>query len=170
MKAYELFRQMGNDEIDALVLTACEDEDLPDKLAGGVLQYQAIPLKRFSKMADDARRAYVRRTLRDKRATDLALYVLSSALTRSRETMISDFLDAVGLPHEGASLSFENEIPEPAADVVAKGIDAVLAKYPARDVSLYLHAFGSQPDVHWKSLDERLANDARLAFEDRSAA
>ena len=31
------------------------------------------------------------------------------------------------------------------------------------------HAFGSQPDVHWKSLESKLESDARLAFEDRSA-
>jgi len=168
MKSYELFRRLGNDEIDTMVVTACEDEDLPDKLAGGVLQYQAIPLKRFSKLPEETRRAYVRRTLRDKRASELALFVLSAGLTRGKPAMISDFLDAVGLPHEGASLSFEKEIPEPAAEAVAKAIDAVLAKYPARDVTLYLHAFATQPDVHWKSLEERLVADARLVLEDRS--
>ena len=170
MKAYEVFRHLANDEIDALVVRACEDEELPDRLAGGVLQYQAIPLKRFERLPDEARRAYVRRTLRDKRATDLSLYVLSAGLTRAKGEMISSFLDAIGLPHEGPTLSFETEIPEPAADIVGKGIDAVLAKHPARDVTLYLHAFASQPDVHWKSLDERLETDARLALEDRSAA
>jgi hypothetical protein len=170
MRAYEVFRRLANDEIDALVLTACKDDEVPDKLAGGVIQYQAIPLKRFSKMTDDARRAYVRRTLRDKRAADLALYVLSSALTRGKADMISDFLEAVGLPHEGPSLSFENEIPEPETAKLNAGIDAVLAKYPARDVAVYLHAFGSQPDADWKALDARLTSDAKLALEDRSAA
>jgi hypothetical protein len=170
MKAYELFRHLSNDEIDALVLAGCEDEEVPDKLAGGVLQYQAIPLKRFSKLPEDARRAYVRRTLRDKRASELSLYVLSAGLTRGKAPMISDFLDAAGLPHEGPSLSFETEIPEPDGKVVKKAIDAVLAKYPHREVALYLRAFAAQPDVHWKSLDERLEKDAKLELEDRSAA
>jgi hypothetical protein len=84
--------------------------------------------------------------------------------------MISDFLDAAGLPHEGPSLSFETEIPEPDGKVVKKAIDAVLAKYPHREVALYLRAFAAQPDVHWKSLDERLEKDAKLELEDRSAA
>jgi hypothetical protein len=170
MKAYEVFRRLGNDEIDALVLDACTDEEVPDKLAGGVLQYQAIPLKRFSKLADDTRRAYVRRTVRDKRASDLALYVLSSALTHGKAEMVSDFLEAVGLPHEGPSISFENEIPEPEKAKLDSGIDAVLAKYPPRSVSIYLHAFSSQPDAHWKGLEEKLEKDERLALEDKSNA
>jgi hypothetical protein len=45
----------------------------------------------------------------------------------------------------------------------------VLGKWPARDVSLYLHAFAAQPDVHWPLLDEKLAADPRLRLEDLSS-
>lgn len=155
--------------MSTLVETACEDDELPEKIAGGVLTYQQIPLKRFSKLPEETRRAYVRRTLRDKRAADLSLYVLSAALTRLHKGLISAFLDAVKIPHDGPSLTTENEISEPSAAVLAKGVDAVLAKWPARDVSLYLHAFAAQPDVNWPLLDETLAADARLALTDRSA-
>lgn len=152
-----------------LVEAACEDDELPEKIAGGVLTYQQIPLKRFSKLPEEARRSYVRRTLRDKRAADLALYVLSAALTRRHPELIAAFLDAVKLPHDGPSLTTEGEIPEPAPGTLRKGIDAMLAAWPARDVSLYLHAFAAQPDVSWPLLDERLASDAKLALTDRSA-
>ncbi len=152
-----------------LVAAACEDDELPEKIAGGVLTYQQIPLKRFSKLPEETRRSYVRRTLRDKRAGDLSLYVLSAALTRRHGALISAFLDAAKLPHDGPSLTTEGEIAEPPAAVLARGVDAVLEKWPARDVSLYLHAFAAQPDVNWPRLDERLASDARLALTDRSA-
>jgi hypothetical protein len=36
-------------------------------------------------------------------------------------------------------------------------------------VSLYLHAFAAQPDVHWPLLDEKLVADDRLSLEDRSS-
>ena len=155
--------------MSTFVETACGDDELPEKIAGAVLTYQQIPLKRFSKLPEETRRAYVRRTLRDKRAEDLALYVLSAALTRQHATLISAFLDAVKLPHEGASLTTEGEIAEPSRTVLAKGVDAVLEKWPARDVSLYLHAFAAQPDVDWPVLDEKLVADPRLALADRSA-
>jgi hypothetical protein len=168
-RSHEIFRLLSADEVSALVEAACEDDELPEKIAGGVLTYQQIPLKRFSKLPEETRRAYVRRTLRDKRAADLALYVLSAALTRRHGDLISAFLDAVKLPHEGPSLTSEGEIAEPPRTVLAGGIDAVLGKWPARDVSLYLHAFAAQPDVNWPLLDAALASDARLALTDRSA-
>ena len=155
--------------MSTFVETACEDDELPEKIAGAVLTYQQIPLKRFSKLPEETRRAYVRRTLRDKRGEDLALYVLSAALTRRLAALISAFLDSVKLPHEGASLTTEGEIAEPSRTVLAKGVDAMLANWPARDVSLYLHAFAAQPDVDWPLLDETLAADPRLSLEDRSS-
>ncbi len=168
-RCHEIFRLLSAAEVSGLVETACEDDELPEKIAGGVLTYQQIPLRRFSKLPEETRRAYVRRTLRDKRAADLALYVLSAALTRRHGDLISAFLDGVKLPHDGPGLTTEGEIRQPAAATLGKAIDAVLGKWPARDVSLYLHAFAGQPDVNWPLLDERLAADPRLALTDRSA-
>ena len=167
-RSHELFRLLSAAEVSTFVETACGDDELTEKIAGAVLTYQQIPLKRFSKLPEETRRAYVRRTLRDKRAEDLALYVLSAALTRKHAALISAFLDAVKLPHEGASLTTEGKIAEPSRTVLAKGVGAVLEKWPARDVSLYLHAFAAQPDVDWPVLDEKLVADPRLALEDRS--
>lgn len=170
MKAYEIFRHLSNDEIDAVVLTACKDDEIPDKIAGGVLTYQAIPYKRFARLPEEQRKGYVRRTLRNKRGADLALFVLSAALTRSQKKLISFFLDETGLPHEGPSLSIEGEVPEPSPEKVSAAVDATLKKYEPRDVAIYLHAFSSQPDVRWTTLNERLASDVALRLEDRSAS
>jgi hypothetical protein len=169
MKANELFRLLSSDEIDSIVLSACTDDEVPEKLAGGVLTYQGIAIGRFAKLTEVQRKTYVRRTLRDRRAGDLALFVLSAALTKQHPKMIGAFLDEVGLPHKGPHLEFEGEIPEPDAEKVGKGVEALLAKYDARAVALYLVAFTAQPDVSWKALEERLTSDARHAVEDRSS-
>ena len=168
MKAYESFRLLSNDEFDALVLSACEDDEIPDKIAGGVLTYRRIPLKRFERLPEGTRKAYVRRTLRDRQAADLALYVLSAALVNGKAEMVSAFLEALGLPHDGPNLTSEGAIPEPAAKKLKAAVDQLLKSFPPREVALYLHAFAAQPDVAWPSLDERLASDAKLRLEDRS--
>lgn len=170
MKSYEIYRRLSNAEIDTLVVEACKDDEIPDKLAGGVLTYQSIPLKRFAKLPEETRKAYVRRTLRDKRAQELSLYVLSAALTKSRGDLISAFLEAAGLKHDGPSISYEGEIPEPPAKKLKAAVDSLLAGHPNRDVALYLHAFASQPDAVWPHLLQRLEADERLALEDRSAS
>jgi hypothetical protein len=168
-KTHELFRRMSSTEIAAVVTAACEDCELPEKIAGGVITYQQIPLRRFSKLPEETRLAYVRRTLRDRRASDLALYVLSAALTRRKAALISSFLEELKLPHEGPSLTSEGAIPPPAAKALHHAVDALLDAHEPRDVALYLNAFASQPDVDWPVLERLLESDARLAFEDRSA-
>lgn len=164
MRAHEIFRRLTNDELDAMVLSACEDEEIPDKIAGGVLTYQRIPLSRFAKLPDETRKAYVRRTLRDRQSADLSLFVISAALLRGKAAMISAFLEKLGIPHDGPNVSTEGEIPDPGEKSLAAAVDALLKAYPARDVAVYLHAFASQPDVSWTSLDARLASDPRLAL------
>ena len=102
--------------------------------------------------------------------SDLGLYVLSAALTRRQAALISSFLEALKLPHEGPSLTSEGAIPAPAAKALRRAVDALLGVHEARDVALYLHAFASQPDVDWPVLEKLLESDARLALEDRSAS
>src|SRR5207253_2813882 len=84
----------------------------------------------FSKLPEETRKAYVRRTLRMPRAADLSLYVLSAGLTHARGAMISEFLDALSLAHEGPNLSIEGEIPEPAKKTLTAAVDKLLAPHP----------------------------------------
>ncbi len=170
MKPHELFRRLSASETAAIVLEACGDEAVPDRLAATVLSVQSISLARFGRLPEETRKAYVRRTLRDRRASEVALLVLSAALVRAQKELIETFLTAAGLPHEGAHVSVEGEIPEPPAETVNGAVDRLLTHYGARDATIYLHAFAAQPDVGWRSLVARLASDPRLQVEDRSAS
>jgi hypothetical protein len=169
MKPHELFRSLSSEETAAIVLAACQDDGVPDRLAGAVLSLQNISLARFGRLPEETRKTYVRRTLRDRRASELGLFVLSAALVRRKKELIEAFLEAAGLPHDGAQVSSEGEIPEPPEATVNAAVDALLARFPARDAAIYLHAFAAQPDVGWQSLASRLAADGRLQLEDRSA-
>ena len=170
MKPYEIFRLLSSSETDAMVLSACGDDEIPDKIAGAVLSLQRLTLKRFERLQEDVRKGYVRKTLRDKRAEDLALFVLSAGLTRSKAAMIEGFLEALGLPHEGPSLTAEEAVPEPAGAVLSKAVADLVAAHGGRDAAVFLHAFVEQPDVSWPSLTAKLASDPGLALEDRSDA
>ena len=170
MKPYEIFRRLSSSEVDALVLSACEDDEIPDKIAGTVLTLQRLPLKRFERLGDDARKGLVRKTLRDKRAEDLALFVLSAGLVRAKGPMIEGFLEALGLPHDGPSLTADGPVAEPKEKALGKAVSDLVAAHGARDAAVFLHAFVEQPDVSWPLLAARLESDPALALEDRSAA
>ena len=125
MKPYEIFRLLSSPEVDALVLAACEDDEIPDQIAASVLTLQRVPLKRFERLHEDVRKGYVRKTLRDKRAEDLSLFVLSAGLTRTKEEMIESFLAALDLPGpvvEGVDPRGEGDLIGHPAQVI--GFDA----------------------------------------------
>ncbi len=168
MKAYEIFRHLDDSELDDLVLAACEDDEIPDKIAGGVVTYQRTPLLRLERLPEEVRKGYVRKTLKDKRAADLALFVLSAGLTHGRAPMIEAFLAAAGLPHEGPHLTVEGTVAEPPEETLKSALDKLFADFDAREVVVYLHAFASQPDVAWPHLDSLLASEPRLKLEPRS--
>jgi hypothetical protein len=170
MKPYEIFRRLSNAEVDALVLAACEDDDIPDKIAGGVITLQRVPLSRLERLNEDVRKGYVRKTMRDKRAEDLTLFTLSAGLTRSKGKMIESFLEALELPHEGPSLTADEPVAEPPKTRLKKAVADLVAAHGGRDVAVFLHAFVEQPDVSWPSLVAMLESDASLALEDRSAS
>ena len=121
MKPYEIFRRLSSSEVDALVLAACEDDDIPDKIAGSVITLQRVPLHRLERAHEDVRKGYVRKSLRDKRAEDLALFVLSAALTRLKAEMIEAFLAALDLPHEGPSLTADGPVAGAARAAAQEG-------------------------------------------------
>jgi hypothetical protein len=170
MKPYEIFRRLSSSEIDAIVLVACEDDEIPDKIAGSVLSLQRVPLNRFERFQEDVRKGYVRKTLRDKRAEDLALFVISAGLVGSRAEMIEAFLAALDLPHEGPSLTADGPVAEPPELLLKKAVADLVPAHGARDVAVFLNAFVEQPDVSWPSLVAMLASDESLALEDRSAS
>lgn len=169
MKPYEIFRRLSNSEIDAIVLVACEDDEIPDKIAGSVLTLQRVPLNRFERFPEDVRKGYVRKTLRDKRAEDLSLFVISAGLVGSKAEMIEAFLAALDLPHEGPSLTADGPVAEPPELLLKKAVADLVSAHGGRDVAIFLNAFVEQPDVSWPSLVAMLATDEKLALEDRSA-
>lgn len=169
MKPYEIFRRLSSSEIDALVLAACEDDEIPDKIAGGVLSLQRVPLNRFERFTEDVRKGYVRKTLRDKRAEDLSLFVISTGLVGSKAEMIEAFLAALDLPHEGPSLTADGPVAEPPETLLKKTVADLASAHGARDVAIFLNAFVEQPDVSWPALVALLATDPSLALEDLSA-
>jgi hypothetical protein len=83
-------------------------------------------------------------------------------LMKGRSEMLSTFLDAVGVPHDGKG-GVDGDIPptfDPAK--VKTGAEALLAKFPAAEVAVYLNLFQLQQPGGWKEIDDAVAADARL--------
>ena len=77
--------------------------------------------------------------------------------------MLTTFLDSLGIEHEDGEV--EDLPDELDKDKLNAAINALLAKYPSAEVTLYLILFTQQRPEGWPELQEILDNDARLSLD-----
>lgn len=94
----------------------------------------------------------------------LASHLLHAWLVGAHKEMLCDFLDALEIKHEEDGTV--EEIPAaPPKEKIASAASQLLAKYPATEVAVYLHAFRDMDaTVQWPALDEILAEEPRLTL------
>lgn len=81
-------------------------------------------------------------------------------LVKKQRQMLVDFLNALGLPNNEGVV---DDLPEAVDDAKLKSaIDALLTKYPAEAVAVYLNAFNDMNEANWSNLKTMLENDVRL--------
>src|SRR2546425_6208524 len=81
-------------------------------------------------------------------------------LLKKHTSMLTDFLDALAIPHKEGVV---DDLP-PSMDEakLRTAVDALLAKYPHEAVSVYLHAFNDMNEANWPTLKTLLETDPRL--------
>lgn len=83
-------------------------------------------------------------------------------LVKGENSMLSDFLDALDIPHEDG---ITEDMPESVDDdKINAAVDKLLEKYPKEKVIVYLHMFCNTNDTEWENLETMLDKDERLQF------
>jgi hypothetical protein len=81
-------------------------------------------------------------------------------LLKKYNSMLGDFLDALGLPHKEGVV--EN-LPDSMDDAkLGAAVEILLAKYPSEVVAIYLNAFNEMNEVEWPNLKTLLETEKRL--------
>jgi len=116
----------------------------------------------FERTPRQARHATMALMLAKPRLELLAANLLRDWLMKNQTSMLSDFLDELGVPHkDGAVDDLPALIEEPK---LQSAVNKLLAKYPPEEVSVYLNAFYTMNDVRWANLETMLKSDPRLQF------
>jgi len=161
MKAHELIKVI-DPELRKQIITYVQTDERPayraviDSLAGQrKLRPQFILEKSRAQQAD-----WLTEQLAAKVNDPVAEQLLQIWLLKSQPTMLTTFLDAVGIAHDGKGQV--DELPEEITEEKAnEGIQALLAALPAPQVGLYLHMFQLQRPEGWPGLNKAIAeNDA----------
>lgn len=84
-------------------------------------------------------------------APELIMNLLAAFHLNFRKDMLSDFLDSLGIAHEGGFMK-DDTVQPPAEDAVRTAADQLKAKYPATDVDNYLNILWLQDPEFWKGL------------------
>jgi hypothetical protein len=86
--------------------------------------------------------------------------VISGWLVKNQSVLLTDFLDALKIPHEKGVV--EN-LPQTVNDMdLNNAVNGLLAKYEREVVALYLRAFNDMNEANWPNLQKLLETDERL--------
>ncbi|MEO7934526.1 MAG: hypothetical protein ABIT76_15360 [Chthoniobacterales bacterium] len=164
MKAHEIYQRISP-TLNEQLLTALFASDKPAYKAtlvalGNQRKLRPVYLERKPRAE---RHAWMQTAMSQKVSDEIALNLLQFWLLTSQQPMLTDFLDALGIKHDGKGAV--EEMPEsPDREKLAGAIEILLGKYPHENVAVYLHTFQSMNDPLWAPLDEILASEPRLAL------
>lgn len=153
MQVIEQLKTLSDDRFLSIYESLARDGFGPlDSQVAQAMKFRPHAIKRLP-MTQRARRA---RTLLQQKANAQLAYELFGTYLMSRcKELVTDFLDATGVPHEdGLIKSVESDRPDP--QKVASAVADLDAKYDADDVTLYLSMCAEQwpgvPEVEaaWK--------------------
>jgi len=100
---------------------------------------------------------------------NIAANLLHIWLGNAKKSMIVTFLDSLEIEHDGDG-GIDNLPEEPDAAAVTAAVEKLLDQFPHEEVAAYLHAFQSMEEKSWASLEQMLAEDARLRLGKQSAS
>ena len=112
----------------------------------------------------EERNLWMREALSKPGNADLALEILQVWVLGKNERMVCDFLDALGIKHDGKGL-IEEMPAEPEEGKVSAAVESILAKYPPAEASIYLHLFSGMEESGWPKLREILTTHPAFVSE-----
>ncbi len=80
--------------------------------------------------------------------------------------MLTEFLNALGIPNDNGHYESGDSLPPPSAEALESAVKALLEKYDRTDVLVYLGAAVTQDPVFWANLRpivERMAGESAAA-------
>lgn len=162
MKAHEMFHQMSPTLAVGLVAFFYETDRNVYKTTISTLATQRKLRPVFvTKKSRDLQFQWVVKALQSRRSDEIAQHLLQAWLMKAKSDLLIDFLEKLEVEHDGTGAV--EELPKTLDPEKLKlGIDALLGKYSAEEVTLYLNMFQLQEEDGWPELAEALEKDDRL--------
>ena len=161
MKSYQLFAAVSPALVtEVLEFNFANDKKLYRAALDAVAQVRKVRLIFLERQPRTERHATMALALTRPALEVAADSLLRNWLLKKHCALLTDFLDALKIPHEKGAV--EN-LPTSVEDAALQSaVDGLLAKHPPELVALYLHAFCDMNDTKWANLETLLHTDPRL--------
>ena len=163
MTAHEMFQKMSPDLGQTIIAWMRESEkDVFRTAINSLAQQRKLRPVFVTRKPKPEQAAWLIDQLKLRGNEAIGENLLQIWLMKGRSDMLSTFLNAIGVPHDGKG-GIDGDIP-PVLDLakVKTGAAALLEKFPAPEVAVYLNLFQLQQAGGWAAIDEAIAADPRL--------
>ena len=162
MKAHEMFLQMSPAlAVELVDFFYNSDRNVYKTTISTLAAQRKLRPVFVTKKTRDYQFQWVVKALQTKRSDEIAQHLLQAWLMKAKSDMLVAFLDKQGIEHDGTGAVDElPKILDP--EKLKLAIDALLGKYSAEEVTLYLRMFQLQEEGGWAELAAELEKDDRL--------
>jgi hypothetical protein len=164
MKSYEICSRISPELMNSVLVFLLEHEKPVYKaIIQNIAARRKLRPVYIERKPKIERHLWIQRALSSKGSDDLAVQLLQIWLLGEYREMICDFLDLLGIKHDGKGV-VDDLPPEPTREVLTQTITKLLEKYHREVVAVYLHAFQAMDEAGWSTLGEVLSADPRVAL------
>ena len=111
---------------------------------------------------------WLAKNIKLKGSDEIAEHVVQLWLMKAHQDLLTDFLDGVGIEHDGEGAA--DDIPDKIdAKKLKKTVDSLLSKYDPETVKIYIHVFQLQQPEGWLELVELIESNPALQFGEPEA-
>jgi hypothetical protein len=168
MKCYEIFSKLSPDLTNEIFDYLLEFEKPVYKaMIKNIASRRKLRPVFIERKPKNERHLWLQQALSLKSSDDIATQLLQIWLLGAQRDMICEFLDSLGIEHDGKGV-VENLPAEPPREKLNETITRLLEKRAPEVVAVYLHAFQAMDETGWSVLDETLATDSRMALVRKS--
>jgi hypothetical protein len=163
LTSHELFGFMSPALAVRIIECAHDDsKELYHKALEAVAEARKLRPTFFSRTPRAARHKDMAAMLARPRLELIAANLLREWLMKKKTAMLAQYLDALGIAHQGGAV---DDLPASVEDAkLTAAVEALLANNPAEEVAVYLNAFYTMNEVQWPNLETMLKNEPRLQF------
>ena len=158
MKPYQIFAELDSETTEHFFTGLAEGAPMMYAqlmhAAAGAMKSRPAYLK---KLTPPKRAAAMRRALARVASDSLAEETLAVYFLECKKSLLTEWLDALGIEHEEGSLK-DDAPPQPDEAKLADCVETFRQGDDAPDRALLLQAFASQSAIDWPALDTQLAD------------